>query len=55
MECSIDQKKNMYFCNDISKGQATVNTCHLLYHEKYFCISTKTTDNTDDDTDDDNN
>ena len=51
MKCSIDQKKNMYFCKDITAGQTTVKRCHLLH----FCTNTTTADNTDDKTDGDNN
>ena len=54
MKCSIENKKNMYFCNDVKRGETTVNRCHLLYHEKNYCTNTTTTDDTDDDTDDDN-
>ena len=52
---SIEYKKSMYFCNAISISKTTVNICHFLHQEKYFCINTTPTDNNNDDTDDANN
>jgi len=54
IECSIANKKDMHFCNDIKKKETKVTRCHLLYHEKYYCTNTTCDDDTDDDTDDDN-
>ena len=55
MKYSIENKKNMYFCNDVKRGETTVNQCHLLHNKKYFCSNTTSDNNTDDDTDDDIN
>ena len=49
---SIDNKRDVYFCNAIPKGETKVKPCHLLHYENYFCQVT--TDDTDNDTDDDN-
>ena len=54
MECSIENKKDMHFCNDIKKKETKVTRYHLLYHEKYYCTNTTCDDDTDDDMDDDN-
>ena len=53
IECSIFKMRDMYFCNDITRGENTVKRCHQLYHEKYFCKTITPVDSDyDDDTDD---
>ena len=54
LQCSIVNKKDTYYCNQIPRGVKKPARCHFLHHEKYHCTITTTTDGTDDDTDDDN-
>ena len=58
MECSIENMKDMHFCNNIKRDEKKVTRCHFLYHEKYYCSNTTydddNDDGNDDDTDDDN-
>ena len=45
-ECSIDNMKDIYFCNDITKDETIVKQCYQLYHN--FCNVDTTTDDTTD-------
>ena len=40
IECSIEYKTDMYFCNHIPKNETKALRCHLLHHKKYFCTNT---------------